>query len=239
MVVAALPVEVAPLARALSAGPVRAGAEAVAAGRRGPWRIALGCCGVGPDRAREFMRAALRTDRPAQVLSIGYCGALSPAVAAGEVVACSSALLRSEGRLVEAAAPPGPLAGALAGLRAARWVTIDRLAGSIAEKRALAAESGAEVVDMETAAILQVCAEHGVPCAGVRVVLDGCDDEVVVDLFRLADDLGRVRWGRVAALLLRRPWRIAELIRFGRRSRRCAQRLRKAVLGLLGEAKNL
>ncbi|RME93429.1 MAG: hypothetical protein D6766_08275, partial [Verrucomicrobia bacterium] len=87
------------------------------------------------------------------------------------------------------------------------------------------AASGADAVDMETAAIRSVCESRGVPCLTVRVISDGADEDLPLDFNRLMSPDGRLRWGRLAWALAARPIRVLELLRFHRRVKEAAERL--------------
>ena len=66
----------------------------------------------------------------------------------------------------------------------------DRFVSSAAESRALRAElPDALAVEMEGAAMAQVCHDHGVPFAGVRLVSDRADDAAHVDFMRFIRDV--------------------------------------------------
>lgn len=76
----------------------------------------------------------------------------------------------------------------------------DRFVSTSAESRALAAAlPEALAVEMEGAAVAQVCAAFGVPCAVVRTVSDRADDSAHVDFLRF---LERVAAGLSRALVM-------------------------------------
>jgi adenosylhomocysteine nucleosidase len=57
-------------------------------------------------------------------------------------------------------------------------VTVDRALVTPAEKRACHARCGALAVDMESAAVVEVAGELGVPCLVLRGILDGVDESL-------------------------------------------------------------
>ncbi|MCC6677853.1 MAG: 5'-methylthioadenosine/adenosylhomocysteine nucleosidase [Phycisphaerales bacterium] len=75
---------------------------------------------------------------------------------------------------------------------------------SIADRVARQAEAvGAEVdvaaVDMESAAVAQVCAEHGIPFAALRIISDSADEDAAEDFSAFLKDVaGRYAAGIVA-----------------------------------------
>jgi adenosylhomocysteine nucleosidase len=147
---------------------------------------------------------------PALVVSAGTCGALSPVLGEpGALVVPREVLTLSGARLaVDPAGHARALAAAArAGLAAAvdPLLTADAIVESPEAKAALARETGAVAVDMESAAILAAAARRGVPAVVVRAVSDTAAQRVPRELGDLVDDEGRTRPGRAAALVLRRP----------------------------------
>ena len=58
-------------------------------------------------------------------------------------------------------------------------------------------------VEMEGAAIAQVCHDYGVPFAAVRTISDRADDTAHVDFPRFVDEVASVYAGEIMAELLR------------------------------------
>jgi adenosylhomocysteine nucleosidase len=77
-------------------------------------------------------------------------------------------------------------------------VTGDRFVATSAESAALRAElPEALAVDMESAAVAQVCHDHGVPFGAVRTVSDRADDEAHVDFQHFLQQVARHYSGRM------------------------------------------
>lgn len=69
-------------------------------------------------------------------------------------------------------------------------VSGDRFVSTDAESQALRAElPEALAVEMEGAAIAQVCHDYGVPFAAVRTISDRADDAATVDFIRFVDEI--------------------------------------------------
>jgi len=155
------------------------------------------CTGVGPLRARRAA-ASLRA-RPGHALAVaGVSGALAPGVAPGDVVVVSALCelkpggpgwreLESAPALVAILARRGlePVLG--------RLVTADHIV--CGRERSALRETGADIVDMESAALAQGAA--GRPFAVVRVVLDTpaqgfASPSFLLDGFRALRKLGTV-----------------------------------------------
>ncbi|MCX7252331.1 MAG: 5'-methylthioadenosine/adenosylhomocysteine nucleosidase [Burkholderiales bacterium] len=77
-------------------------------------------------------------------------------------------------------------------------ITGDRFVATAAESRALRSELGAALaVDMESAAVAQVCHDYGVPFCAVRTVSDRADDQAHVDFPAFLQQVARHYSGHV------------------------------------------
>jgi adenosylhomocysteine nucleosidase len=165
----------------------------------------------------------LSAHRPTLIICAGYGGGLDPRLRVGDVV------IDSRGQAVAAAAEaccaalPGQVFfGAIASQPHALETP--------AAKAALAHETGALAVDMETAAVARAAAEHGIPLIAVRAISDTAHDPLPVPMAHWFD-LQRQR-PRPLALLgyLARHWgRIAPFVRFVRGLPKARRALTEAV----------
>jgi adenosylhomocysteine nucleosidase len=105
-----------------------------------------------------------------------------------------------------------------------------------ADKRALAAATGALVADMETDAVAAAARAAGVPWLAVRAVADAVGVRVPASVLRAIDDRGRVRYGRLGAALLGRPRDVAALPAMARGFNAALGSLRVVALSLDGMA---
>lgn len=125
--------------------------------------------GVGVRAARERMRSVLSLEAPQLVLSSGFAGGLAPFLTPGTIVVGEK---ESDPYLVRKAMA--------AGATPARVITTDRPVEEPSAKTALYEKTGAEVVDMETEAVVAACQEAGVPLLVARAVLDAAQDALPV-----------------------------------------------------------
>lgn len=119
-------------------------------------------------------------------------------------------------------------------------VTGDQAVFSRQRRQAILETWHALAVDMETAAVAQVAAAHGIPWLAIRGISDTAGEEIGVDPSLLADsldDAGLGTWlslqGRRLRALLRRPdapWRIFRLLQGTRLAMTRAVMLTEAVL---------
>ena len=180
--------------------------EATIGGRRVAWAVG----GVGSAAATRAARLLVAGHRPQLLVSAGFAGGLDPTLPRGSVVRPTRVVSADHqahvlGLLAPPDAPPVTIC------------TAERIVRTPAEKRDLAARTGAAVVDMESFAVAAVAREAGLPCAGVRVVSDAADDElppVVAGLARPQSTLRRL--GAALGAVGRRPrtavdlWRLWE-----------------------------
>src|SRR5207253_1642126 len=101
-----------------------------------------------------------------------------------------------------------------------------------AEKRGLADRTGADAVDMESAAIEGVCAARGVPFRAVRAVSDTVDTALSPELVRLLSG-GRVSPWKAAVALAGKPSLLGEFRRLARDTKLAARNLAHALLDLI------
>jgi len=173
---------------------------------------------VGPVPLRRFLAQVLEAGGIVQsgVLILGLCGSLTHHQQVGEVVVydrCIDQTQLSE-KLLQ---PCDPVLTQWAGRRLgnARSVvalTSDRVIHQVREKQQLAQASGAEVVDMEGVAALQVLGGAGIPVAMVRVVSDDCGHDLP-DLSAAVDAEGYLQPLPLALQFLRHPIAAARLVR--------------------------
>jgi len=162
--------------------------------------------GPGP---RLVERALARKPDVDRILSIGFCGALDPALQIGDIV-------------VSGEVPKGVGASFVRG----GVVSVDRVAVTARDKHDLRASTGAAVVEMESAAVARKAREWDVPFGCVRVVSDAAGEDLPLDFNRYRDADGRFERTRIALAALGRPFTVLPgLVRLDRDCRRAAERL--------------
>ncbi len=161
--------------------------------------------GPGP---RLVERALGRKPEVDGILSVGFCGALDPALEIGDIV-ISGEVPKAFGRCVQ-----GDVA------------SVDRVAVTAREKRELRAATGAAVVEMESAAVAQKAREWNLPFGCVRVVSDAAGEDLPLDFNRYRDVDGRFKKARIALAALARPFTVLPgLMRLDRQCRQASERL--------------
>ncbi len=188
-IVTAMGIESMGLSRALEVGPwnrrLRRGwHEGLLAG----CPVVLAHCGVGPKAARRWAEVLLGEYEPQSVILTGASGGVAPHVDVGDLVLAESLYRYVDGRAVArhhsdadllavARAAAGetmlrPVSGRRPQVVEGGVATTDRAAGSRAWGDRLAQEHGIVAIEMEGAAIAEVCRERSVPFLVVRAVSD-------------------------------------------------------------------
>jgi adenosylhomocysteine nucleosidase len=186
--------------------------------------------GMGQAAARRALEwAQSTTGRPRLVVSVGFSGALCWDLAVGDLVVATE-VVDIEGHAWPATWPEAPPAATA--LKKGRLLCVPELVSDPTEKRRLADQYRALAVDMESAALAQLCHARAIPFACLRSISDDARTGLSP---RLA---GLLRGGRVAGLPLvvaiaRSPTIVPELFRLARDTRKAARVLALGLENLL------
>lgn len=191
----------------------------LAAGRAG---IRIAVTGVGANAARRAAEEATRHVLPSGLIMAGFCGALRPGLAVGDVISATDVVDEQRGLWAcrNVGQPP------------VRLLTATRLIARPEEKQRLASRHHADIVDMESAAVAAVCRARGVPFLAVRAVSDTADTAVSPRLVKLLAG-GRVSPVRAALAVFRQPSIVVEFRRLARDTRHAAKALAMELLRVL------
>lgn len=173
--------------------------------------------GAGSDNAARAAQA-LAAQGAAGLLSWGCCAALAEHLQAGELI-LPDALWLDGTTLATDAALRQRWRQALEPRLAVHGGLLAQAPAIVAEpaaKRALAEQSGAIALDMESAAIAQVAHQHGLPCLALRTVVDGVDFALPSCVLDNTDGDGITRLPGLLATLARRPGQLPALLTLGR-----------------------
>jgi len=182
--------------------------------------------------------AELRRDEPVVsyepnlVLTCGFAGGLNPDLKPGDVV---FEIFPRSSRGDEAQTKIGNQLEpthvgcyeqlVAAGAKPAKFFCADRIATTVAEKKKLRAETGADAVEMESAAIHAICRERGIPCATVRVISDTANEDLPLDFNALSKLDRSLDYGKLAWAIARSPGKIGALLKLQKQTRFAAERL--------------
>jgi adenosylhomocysteine nucleosidase len=207
----AMPMELQPLVRRLRLRTETIGGVEVRTGTLGDHDVVALATGMGTalaTAATERLLDAVGVDR---VVVVGITGAISDDTPIGTLVLPEVVANAATG----AEYAPAPLVdGTPAGTM---WTTDELLTDP--EVLAGLRARGVVSLDMETAAIAEVCDRRGVPWSVVRVISDKAHDgSVDAEVFTLSNQDGTPNPKAVARYLLRHPRRVPALARLGKQA---------------------
>lgn len=154
--------------------------------------VVVVCGGIGAEAARRAAVAMIELYSPALIYSVGFAGALDASLKVGDVVHPSQVIDTSDGSRVSLGEGKGIL------------VTFGSVA-SPAQKAQLRDSYGAQLVDMEAAAVWRAAQAHGVEFAAVKAISDEFDF-TFPEMERFVDSQGQFQQGRFIRFVLARPW---------------------------------
>ena len=182
--------------------------------------VAVG--GIGEKFARRAAEVAIEYAQPKLLLSAGIVGAISPKLKVGDV-----ARIRE---VVDVAT--GVRYPAIGG----EWVlATSQDVSDASEKQELLTKFGADVVDMEAAAVAQVARERGLEFASVKSISDGAAFEMP-PLNRFIDASGRFETRRFLVYIALHPRWWSTLGKIKENSSIASRKLCDAVQHLLEES---
>src|SRR5580693_116305 len=169
------------------------------------------CGGIGAEVARRATEAVIALYMPELVLSVGFAGALDPAMKVGEIFSPSRVIDARDGSSVETAGGSGVLVSAL---------TI----ASMEQKAKLAEAYAARAVDMEAAAVSRGAQARGVRFMAVKAISDE-STFAMPPLDRFVNRDGGFCQTAFAASIVARPWLWSKVFRLARNSVKASRAL--------------
>lgn len=220
--VCAMPLELRPLTRRLALRRHDGIWTGAVAGRP----VIATVTGMGTAHAAAGTEAILGDGTVTQVISVGITGGLGPTPPVGTLVRPEVVVNSSTG---------GTFRPARLGSdepRGIMWTT-DRLITGADELAGLRAR-GVISLDMETAAIAEVCTTHDIPWSVFRVISDRADDGTVnPEVFALSNPDGTPNPRRVVRYVLRHPTALPGMAAMGRTVARAADAAARAAIDAL------
>jgi nucleoside phosphorylase len=183
---------------------------------------------------------------PEFVLTCGFAGGLNPELKPGEVV-FEISNRRDEFHESQTEKESGARGNEIrdsrssslrekllaSGAKPAKFLCADRIASTIAEKKQLRAETGADAVEMESAAIHAVCRERGIICATVRVISDTASEDLPLDFNALSKPDKNLDYGKLFLAIAKSPGKIGALMQLQKKTKFAAENLAGVLANLI------
>jgi adenosylhomocysteine nucleosidase len=221
--VCAMPMEVTPLVRKLSLTKAQIGGISTHVGTLGDRPVVAAVTGMGTRLARTGVERLLDAVPVAHVVVVGITGAVENVTPIGTLVV-PEVVVHAVAGTEHHPAPLGHHAPA-----GTMW-TADELItdlDALAELRA----RGVVSLDMETAAVAQVCTARGIPWSVFRAISDRATDGTVDDeVFRLSNQDGTPNGREIVRYFARHPGRVPRMMRLARGARQAADTAADAAI---------
>jgi adenosylhomocysteine nucleosidase len=165
------------------------------------------------------------------LMSFGLAGGLDPSLRAGCVVLPCEVISRDGSRFITADSWRRRVSAQVAKARdvaAGKLLSSSTVIGTVADKAAAFRDTGAVAVDMESLAVAEIAAAHGLPFVALRVIVDTAAD-VLPRAVVATGALGRVSIRRLIGGLAAAPMEIAALLRLLQRYRAATRSLTAAA----------
>jgi adenosylhomocysteine nucleosidase len=199
--------------------------------------ISILLTGIGRQNAEKSLREFLATHSPKLVLTCGFVGGLNPDLKLGEVVfEISPSSSRRESAQTEIGNQSEPIdigcydKFIASGAKSAKIFCADRIATTVAEKKKLRAETGADAVEMESAAIHAVCRERGIPCATIRVISDTANEDLPLDFNALSKPDKNLDFCKLFLTIAKSPGKIRALMELQKKAKFAAEKLAEVLV---------
>jgi adenosylhomocysteine nucleosidase len=222
-IVAALPGELTPLVRGWNASEVEG--TVIHRTIMDETELIAVCCGIGREPAARACMLAQASGPLTALVSIGWAGALSCGMKAGQAYTVNEVVDIATGERYETASEQsGPATVRL--LTAKRIVRKD-------EKRQLAENYAAMLVDMEASTVARLARVHELPFYCVKAVSDGAN-ESLPDMNPFLTRSGQMKISSLVASVVVRPQYWRAMARMGSNSSKAAVALAAEVKQLVG-----
>jgi len=200
--------------------------------------IAVVLSGAGQKNAEEATKKLIDVFEPKSICSAGYAGGLSARLKQFNICVPEQVVRASDGQALDLSSPvpqkTSPMPGKLT------LITVNDVVETPEQKRALHERTGAEIVDMETFAIADLCHIHNLPFFSFRVVLDTVNDqipeEIATTLESMDKGLSRLS-GTILGNIWSRPSVVLDFVSLKKRAFIAAERLAQFALAELSRQK--
>ena len=200
--------------------------------------IAVVLSGIGQSNAEEATKKLIDVFEPKTVCSAGYVGGLSTRLKQYSICVPELVIRESDGQTLDLSSPIPqripPMSGKLT------LITVNDVVETPEQKRALHKRTGAEIVDMETFVVADVCRNRNISFLSFRVVLDTVDDRIPRDIAQILGniDKGVSRLsGTILGSIWSRPSVVLDFVSLKKRAFVATERLAQFAIAELSRQK--
>ena len=190
--------------------------------------------GVGQKNAEEATNVLLDVFAPKLICSAGYAGGLSSRLKQSNLCVPEQVIRASDMHALDLSnsipLKTLPMPDKLT------LLTVNDVVESPKQKRTLHEQTGAELVDMETFAVAEVCRGREVPFLSIRVILDAVEDQIPRDIANILENMGKGTFrfsGSLFGSVWSRPSVVFDLVSLKRRAFTATERLAKFTVAEL------
>jgi len=196
--------------------------------------VAVVLSGIGQNNAEEAAKKLIDVFEPKSVCSAGYAGGLSARLKHFSICVPEQVLRESDGNGLDLSRPVPQKTPLMPGKLT--LITVNDVVETPGQKRELHERTGAEIVDMETFVIADICRVRNIPFFPFRVVLDTASDQIPKDIAKILGSLdkGRARLsGTILSHIWSRPSMVLDFVSLKKRAFTAAERLAQFALAEL------
>jgi nucleoside phosphorylase len=198
--------------------------------------------GMGVRRASEAARTLVEMKAPRMLFSFGIAGAVEAELQIGDVITAEAVCRLDQGI-------PGPLLPLASWPEAAREAAVQALSkrGARLLTGTAVTTGGSQVsehllnkmmhpiLEMETAGIVQVAAERGIPLYSLRAISDGPRAPIPLDLGEIMDEDANPQAGKMLKAIVRHPRIVLQSGRLIKNTRIAADNAAIALVAALSQ----
>ena len=189
---------------------------------------------MGQERTRQAAQSLIDAGADC-LIGFGCAGALAPNLKPGALVVSAQVCAEGEKYPVNPTLPASVwerLSRAGVRIHVGPTFCATQPVVSVADKRALHARSGALAVDMESAGVLEVAQEHGLPVFLLRIIIDAAHMALPDAVLQQVDAFGEVDVRALALSLTKSPLAIPAVLRLACASWRANRAMKRVAAGL-------
>lgn len=185
--------------------------------------------GIGISKAAKAATTAAIL-APEIILSVGFCGALSPAVATGEVFLAEKLYSYRSGEITGEIIPDNELAARIgAGLNKGTFITTAEIIEKAKVSLLLPEPAAINLLEMESAGIAAVCRNQSIKFAAIRAVSDILANDPCCLFRNICDNEFNISKTKLTIALARNPSLMPGLLILANNARIAGNSLAKAI----------